>query len=86
MFDDTARAYFGRIEISTTVEELVRHLHTLKGAAAGIGAVTIRDLAETAERELREGMPVNPERIDDIEVAVVECSAWIESELKQADE
>lgn len=81
MFDATVRSYFSRIEESTSVEELARHLHTLKGAAAGIGAVAIRDLAAAAEHELREGRPVNPERIDDIEMAVVECSAWIEGLL-----
>ena len=82
MFDQTARAYFGRIEQSTNVDDLIRHLHTLKGAAAGVGAVAIRDLAATAERELRAGEPVNPERIDDIEMAVAECSAWIEDVLE----
>lgn len=85
MFDVTARAYFARLEESTTVDELLRHLHTLKGAAAGIGAVDIRDLAATAERELRDGLPVNPERIDDIEMAVVECSAWIEGVLAREE-
>jgi HPt (histidine-containing phosphotransfer) domain-containing protein len=85
MFDVTARAYFARMEESTTVEELLRHLHTLKGAAAGIGAVAIRDLAAAAEQELRAGRPVNPERIDDIEMAVVECSAWIEGLLAREE-
>ena len=85
MFDVTARTYFSRIESSTSVDELLRHLHTLKGAAAGIGAVAIRDLAAAAERDLREGKLVNPERIDDIEMAVVECSAWIEGVLAAAE-
>ena len=86
MFDETARVYFGRLELSTSVEELLRHLHTLKGAAAGIGAVTIAKLAATAESELRDGAPVNPERIDDLEMAIVECSAWIEARLAEAGE
>ena len=55
-------------------------------AAAGIGAVAIRDLSQLAEQELRAGMPVNPERIDDIEMAVVECSAWIEDLLERESE
>jgi HPt (histidine-containing phosphotransfer) domain-containing protein len=53
MFDETARVYFGRLERSTSVEELLRHLHTLKGAAAGIGAVTIAKLAATSGAEHR---------------------------------
>jgi HPt (histidine-containing phosphotransfer) domain-containing protein len=84
MFDDTARTYFGRIESSTSIEELLRHLHTLKGAAAGVGAVGIAELAALAESELKAGQPVNPERIDDLEMAVVECSTWIEGVLTEA--
>lgn len=81
MFDEAASVYFGRIERSTTVEELLRNLHTIKGAAAGIGATAVASLAATAERELREGAPVNPERIHDLEIAVSECRAWIEELL-----
>jgi HPt (histidine-containing phosphotransfer) domain-containing protein len=81
MFDDAAQVYFGRIEKSTTTEDLLRNLHTLKGAAAGIGAKAIADLAAVTERELREGAPVNPERIADLEMAVVECRVWIEELL-----
>lgn len=77
MFDQMAHIYLRRLETSTTVEDLVRHLHTLKGAAAGIGARKIAELAGVAEDELRAGRPVSPERIDDIAVAVQECSAFI---------
>ena len=86
MFDETMRVYFGRLERSTSVEELLRHLHTIKGAAAGIGAVTVAALAATTESELRDGAPVNPERIDDLEMAIVECSTWIEARLAEAGE
>lgn len=86
MFDETVRAYFGRLERSTNVDELLRHLHTIKGAAAGIGARAIAELAATTECELREGAPVNPERIDDLEMAIVECSAWIESYLAEGED
>ena len=85
MFDEMSRTYFARIERSTSVDELLRHLHTLKGAAAGIGAHAIADLSATAELELRTGMPVNPERIDDLEMAVQECSAFIGELLGAAD-
>lgn len=86
MFDDAASVYFGRIERSTTVEELLRNLHTLKGAASGIGATAVASLAATAERELREGAPVNPERIHDLEMAVAECRTWIEELLARQTE
>ncbi len=77
LFDQTAQTYFSRIERSTSVPELLMHLHTLKGAASGVGAWGIADLARIAESELRSGQPVNPERIDDIDMAVQEVSAFI---------
>ena len=81
LFDDASRTYFARIETSTNVEELVGHLHTLSAAAAGVGARAIAELARTTEEELREGKPVDPERFEDLHMAVVECSQWIERVL-----
>ena len=69
MFDDMSRLYYERLETSTSVPELLRNLHTLKGAAAGIGAFGLAELARIAETELRNGTAVNPERIDDLNVA-----------------
>jgi HPt (histidine-containing phosphotransfer) domain-containing protein len=77
LFDTMSRTYFERLETSTSVTELRQHLHTLKGAAAGIGAGRIAELARLTEEELRRGDPVNPERIDDLGIAVQECSAFI---------
>jgi len=77
LFDQMARVYFGRLESSTTEADVLRHLHTLKGAASGIGAWTIADLAKAAEDEIRGGAPVNPERIDDLDIAIQEVSAFI---------
>lgn len=84
MFDTMSQVYFGRIETSTGIDDLLRHLHTLKGAAAGVGASRIAALAAAAEADLRGGLPVNPERIDDIEMAVHECSAFITGLLRGA--
>jgi HPt (histidine-containing phosphotransfer) domain-containing protein len=81
VFDDASRTYFSRIETSTNVEDLMRHLHTLSAAAAGVGARAIAELARTTEEELRQGSPVDPERIEDLHMAVVECSQWIERVL-----
>jgi HPt (histidine-containing phosphotransfer) domain-containing protein len=55
---------------------MLRHLHTLKGAASGVGAWGIAELAKTAEDEVRSGI-VNPERIDDLDIAVQEVSVFI---------
>jgi len=84
MFDTMSRVYYERLETSTTVDELLRNLHTLKGAAAGVGAVALAELARVAETELREGAPVNPERIDDLNMAVEEVSAFIAARIKAA--
>ena len=86
LFDQMSHAYYERLEVSTSIDELLRNLHTLKGAAAGVGAFALAELARVAEAELRAGGPVNPERIDDLEMAIVECSTWIEARLAEADE
>jgi len=77
LFDQMSRVYFGRLEASTTEADVLRHLHTLKGAASGVGAWGIADLAKAAETQIREGGAVNPEQIDDLDIAVQECSAFI---------
>jgi len=84
LFDEMSHVYYGRLETSTNVGELLTNLHTLKGAAAGIGAFGLAKLARITEAELRDGAPVNPERIDDLHVAVEELSAFIALRLKQA--
>jgi HPt (histidine-containing phosphotransfer) domain-containing protein len=76
LFDQMARVYFGRLEASKTEADILRHLHTLKGAASGVGAWGIADLAKATEEEVRGGL-VNPERIDDLDMAVQEVSAFI---------
>jgi len=82
LFDQMSRTYYERLETSTTVEDLLRNLHTLKGAAAGVGAFGLAELARVAEAELRAGAPVNPERIDDLAIAVEEVSAFITRRLE----
>lgn len=77
LYATMAQVYLKRIEDSTTVEQLVEHLHTLKSAASGIGAWTVRDLAKRAEDALRAGAAVNPEHIEDIAIGVAECDQFI---------
>lgn len=84
LFDEMSHVYYRRLEASTNVDDLLTNLHTLKGAAAGIGAFPLAELARVAETELRQGAPVNPERIDDLNVAVEEVSAFIARRLKAA--
>ncbi len=83
LFDEMTHVYYDRLETSTTVADLLTNLHTLKGAAAGVGAFGLAELARVAETELRAGAPVNPERIDDLHLAVEELSSFISARLTQ---
>lgn len=82
LYATMSQVYMGRIEDSTSIPMLLEHLHTLKSAAAGIGAWGVRDLAKRTEDELRSGQPANPERIEDIAIAVAECVAFIEGTVE----
>jgi len=77
LYASMSRVYMGRIESSSSAPALIEHLHTLKSAAAGIGAWRIRDLAEQAEDELRSGAAIDPGRIGGIAAAVDECVSFI---------
>lgn len=81
LFDQMSRTYCGRLEASTTVQDLLVNLHTLRGAAAGVGAFPLAELVRVAEAELRAGAPVNPERIEDLHMAVEELSAFIATRI-----
>src|SRR3569623_2012650 len=84
LFDEMSHTYYSRLETSTTVEDLLVNLHTLKGAAAGNGAFGLAELARVTETELKAGAPVYPERSDDLHVAGEELSAFIAQRLQQA--
>jgi len=84
LFDQMSHVYYARLETSTTVSDLLTNLHTLKGAASGIGAFGLAELARVAETELRDGAAVNPERIEDLHLAVEELSSFINARLKAA--
>jgi hypothetical protein len=81
IFDQVSRTYFSRIENSTNVDDLCHNLSSLKGAANGIGAWGIAELATAMETELSNGAPVDPERIEDLDWAVHEASEFIERML-----
>jgi HPt (histidine-containing phosphotransfer) domain-containing protein len=77
LFDTMVQRYFARVELSTNIDELRVHLHSLKGAATGVGAWSIADRAKLIEDELNTGLLLNPERIDDLHMAVQEASEFI---------
>ncbi len=77
LFDTTASTYFGRLMLATTDADLTLNLHSIKGAATGVGAWTIADLAKAAEAELQAGRPLAPERISDLGMAIEEVRSFI---------
>ena len=77
MYDEMAATYNERLETSTNRNDLMVNLHALKGASMGVGAFRLAELARVAEEELRAGMPVNPERVHDIGMAVEEVRHFI---------
>lgn len=82
MFDHICGTYFSRLKQAGNVSDLCKNLASLKGAANGVGAWTIADLAAGIEGQLKSGMPMNPEWIDDLGMAVQETSAFIADMLR----
>lgn len=77
MFDQMVGVYMGRIRQATQAGDVCPNLHALKGAAAGVGAVSISALAEEAELELSAQGRLGPERVADLSHAVEEVRTFI---------
>ncbi|SEP99513.1 Hpt domain-containing protein [Devosia sp. YR412] len=77
LFDTTAKTYFSRLQQAESYDDLALNLHSIKGAASGVGAWTIADLAKACETELQAGRPLTVERIADLGIAVEECRSFI---------
>jgi HPt (histidine-containing phosphotransfer) domain-containing protein len=86
LFDTTIDTYFGRLERAEGAAELAQTLHAIKGAASGVGAWTIADLAKAAETELQAGSQIAPECIADLGLAVEEVRVFIARMLADAPE
>lgn len=81
MFADGTRAYSRRINEARTPEEVKIGLHSLKGAAAGVGANGVAAVARAAEQELRETGALSAEALSDVSFAVEEVNAYIDELL-----
>ncbi|QDZ10824.1 Hpt domain-containing protein [Devosia ginsengisoli] len=77
LFDTTVKTYFDRLELAASYDDLAINLHSIKGAASGVGAWTIADLAKAAEMEMQAGRPLTPERIADLGMAIEEVRSFI---------
>lgn len=86
LFDETIARYMRRLATSADAGETKMNLHVIKGAAAGVGAWAIADIARDAEANLREGRPVGTEKIADLAIAVEEVRGYIAGRVAEADE
>lgn len=84
-FDEILAAHFGHLEGSSTVPELLHHLHIIRGASVGVGAWSLAEHAHVMETELNEGEPVNPERVEDIHFAVEEVRTFVVRRIAEID-
>jgi len=77
LFDTTLKTYFERVKLASSFDDLAINLHAIKGAAAGVGAWSVVDMAKLLETELSEGRPLKGERIEDFGMAVEEVRIFI---------
>ncbi|HTJ56432.1 MAG TPA: hypothetical protein VL418_02550 [Devosiaceae bacterium] len=81
MFDQRLEKHFGRLETSGSVEDLLAQLEFIRKASIGIGAWSLAQHAHVMETELKAGEPVNPERVEDIHIAVEEVRTFIGEQI-----
>lgn len=77
LFDTTVATYFGRLQQAEMFDDLAINLHSIKGAASGVGAWTIADAAKACEVELQAGRPLTTEHIADLGMAIEEVRSFI---------
>lgn len=77
LFDQQITIYFARVRNSDDDHEIAMGLHTLKGASLGVGAGSLADIAKAAELEFARKGCLDPEILDDMEMAIAELSAYI---------
>ena len=77
LFDTTLSTYFGRLKLASSFDDLAINLHAIKGAAAGVGAWGVADMAKALEAQLRHGEPITSERIADMGMVVEDVRGFI---------
>ena len=77
LFDTTVKTYLGRLQLAASYDDLALNLHSIKGAASGVGAWTIADLAKGCEAEMQAGRPLTTERLADLGMAIEEVRSFI---------
>ena len=77
MFDQMVLTHMSRIRQTIDIEVILYNLHSLKGAAAGVGAKNIALLAKAAEEEMKKHNKLSHESIADLRMAVEEVRHFI---------
>lgn len=85
LFDETIARYMRRLATSADSNETKMNLHVIKGAAAGVGAWGVADVAREAEASLREGRRVGTEQVADLAIAVEEVRGYIAALVAEAE-
>ena len=84
LFDQMIHTYLDRLVSRPGPDETKITLHSLKGAAAGVGANGIAAQSRGAEEELRTTGEVSSETLADIGMAVEETRTFIADLLQRA--
>lgn len=77
LFEKTSKQCVLKIHSVSNMDELRLHLHSLRGAAAGVGAREVVEVVLKAEQALREKSSVEPAMLAAIGVAVNETNEFI---------
>lgn len=77
LFDTTLLTYHERLRQAASADELALNLHAIKGAAAGVGAWTVAEMAAALEEELGAGQEPSAEKVDDLALAIEDVRGFI---------
>ncbi|AEQ51912.1 Hpt domain-containing protein [Pelagibacterium halotolerans] len=77
MFEKQVAIYFERVSAATDPHEITLGLHTLKGAAQGVGAMALASQARAAEIEFARDGKLDEETLADLGMAVSEVCGYI---------
>ncbi|MAN76893.1 Hpt domain-containing protein [Pelagibacterium flavum] len=79
MFEKQVAIYFERVSAATDPHEITLGLHTLRGAAQGVGAMVLASQARAAEAEFVRDGKLDEETLADLGMAVSEVCGYISS-------
>lgn len=83
LFDSTLVTYLGRLAAAQNREAMLLHLHSIKGAANGVGAFAVADLARAIEAKVQAGGDLLAEQLDDLAIAAEEVRVFIADMLSR---